>query len=85
MCFSQVALFPVQSEKQFQEYSGRPVVGHRHHDYRGLWGYGAEDLRWNVRGGFVRPRGSVDDCTSGSGDRFQFFHVLFPHPGEWIL
>ena len=46
----------VQPAQRFHVDTGRPVVGHHHHDDGWLRRHGAKDIRWLVRGG----RQSVD-------------------------
>lgn len=58
------------------------MVGTRHYDDCRLWGHGAQNVRWHVRGRPVRVGRCAHDSPPGASHCLQLRYVLFPYPGE---
>ena len=68
-------------ENDFTVHPRGTLVGHRHHDYRGIRGYGAQDVRGHVRGRTVRPGRRVDHRAARARHRLELRPLLLAYAG----
>lgn len=62
-----------KSTQRLQQHTPGSMVGSGHHDHRGLWGYGTQDLRWDVRWG------TLCTCWSKFAKIFNFIKLFSYH------